>query len=363
MFQLKKGTNYNTSSTSLYSMNISKSLLTPLFCIIFFGINAQQLHTPQEVVQYMKKSTIRYQMDSLSVKLEAISYPLVEKGNFVIKTENSIEIQKQAFSLNKQAKRFYKKAQKAIVKENAGKVIKFYTKAIEAQPDQLRLINEFANFYWENGDMENIVFWAKKGIELNPIDFEAHARLALAYQNLGKKTEALDHIISAHLNNRNHPKVVEVLQSIFSDNELNYQDYTFQPEYKIENRDSNQVSIQANHEPWKSYAACKALWQNEENYRKEMSHLASTNLESIEVKECLLNALIAFSKMKTGKDNFPIFEFLEKSLRHRMIDDFILYEIKLRQNPTLIYFLSKEKKERIVRYLKTIRVGKEVTPE
>jgi len=41
-------------------MNISKSLLAVLFCIISFGngINAQQLHTPQEVEQYMKKSTI-----------------------------------------------------------------------------------------------------------------------------------------------------------------------------------------------------------------------------------------------------------------------------------------------------------------
>ena len=49
-------------------MNIPKSLLALLFCIISLGINAQQLHTPKEVEQYMKKSTIGYQMDSLSVK-------------------------------------------------------------------------------------------------------------------------------------------------------------------------------------------------------------------------------------------------------------------------------------------------------
>jgi len=346
-------------------MNISKSLLAVLFCIISFGngINAQQLHTPQEVEQYMKKSTIQYQMDSLSEKMEVISFPLVEKGNYLKPTEKGISLQKQDFSLNKKAKKFYKKAQKAVAKEKIEKAIKFYSKAMDAEPKQSQLINEVANFYWENGDMEQVVFLTSKGIESNPIDFEAHARLALAYEQLGKDAEAMEEIILAHLYNRNHPKVIEILKNIFAKNGIIYQDYIFQPEYKIENRNAKQVSIQANFEPWKSYAACKALWQNEEEYRTEMSHLANTSLASIEEKECLLNALIGYGNMKTGKENFPIFNFLEKSLQHRMIDDFIFYEIKLREDPTLIYFLSKEKKQRIIRYLKTIRVGKEVTTE
>ena len=341
-------------------MNIPKSLLAIYFCIISFGMTAQELHTPQEVEQYMKKSTIQYQIDSLSVELESVFLPLIEKGNFLEKTEKGLHIKQQEFLLHKKSKRFYKKA---VAKEKYEKAIKYYTKAIEAQPDQLRLMNEFANFYWENGDWENVVFWAAKGVELNPIDFEAHVRLALAYQNLGKRTEALEHIIAAHLYNRNHPKVIEALRSIFAENGMNYQDHIFEPEYKIENIDSNQVSIQADFEPWRSYAACKALWRNEETYRTEMSHLAKVSITSIEQKECLLNALIGYGKMETGKEKFPIFKVLEKSLQHRMIDDFIFYEIKLRQDPTLIYFLSKEKKQRIVRYLKTIRVGKGVTPE
>jgi len=344
-------------------MNISKSLLAIYFCIISFGINAQRLHTPQEVEQYMKKSTIQYKMDSLSVKLDSVFFPLMEQGNFLEKTEEGIQLQQQEFSLNKKSKRFYKKAKKALVKKKLEKTIKYYTKSIEAQPDQLQLMNELANFYWKNVAMENVVFWTEKVVELNPIDFEAHAQLALAYQSLGKKSAALEHIIAAHLYNRNDPKIIESLRSIFTENGIKYQDYIFQPEYKIENRDSNQISIQANYEPWKSYAACKALWQNEATYRTEMSHLAKTNITSIEQKECLLNALIGYGKMKTGKEQFPIFDVLEKSLKHRMVDDFIFYEIKLRQDPTLIYFLPKEKKERIVRYLKTIRVGKEVTPE
>lgn len=89
----------------------------------FFGINAQQLHTPQELEQYMKKSTIRYQIDSLSVELEAISFPLVEEGDFLIITENSIEIQKQDLFLNKKAKRFYKKLTRQLLRKKLRKLL------------------------------------------------------------------------------------------------------------------------------------------------------------------------------------------------------------------------------------------------
>lgn len=350
-------------SNSLYSMNILKSHLPLLFCIISFGIDAQQLHTPQEVQQYMKKSTIQYQIDSLSQELAPISFSLIEGDLFVIKTGENIQLQKRELQLNKKAKRFYKKAQKAIEKGKMEKVVKFYKKAIEVAPNQLPLINEFAHFYQKNGDVENAIFWSKKGIELNPVGVEAHFQIALAYQRVGKKMEAMDHIIWAHLYNRNSLRIIESLQSIFKENGLTYENYSFQPKFKIESKKDNIVSIQANTEPWKSYAACKALWQNEEDYRLEMGRSANVAITSIEQKECLLNALIAFSKLEKGALDFPIFTILEKSLQYRMIDDFIFYEIELRRDPTLIYFLSKEQKIKIIRYLKTVRIGEEVTTE
>lgn len=344
-------------------MNILKSHLPLLFCIISFGINAQQLHTPQEVQQYMKKSTIQYQIDSLSQELAPISFPLISEDLFLVKAEESIQLKKRELRLTKKAKRFYKKAQKAIEKKKTEKAIKFYRKAIEAAPNQVPLINEFAHFYQKNGDVEEAIFWFKKGIELNPIGVEAHFQIALAYQSVGKKTEAMEHIIWAHLYNRNALRIIESLQSIFKENGLDYENYAFQPEFKIKSKKDNVVSIQANAEPWKSYAACKALWQNEENYRIEMGRSANVAITSIEQKECLLNALIAFSKLEKGAMDFPILTVLEKSLRYRMIDDFIFYEIELRKDPTLIYFLSKEQKIKIIRYLKTIRIGEEVTTE
>lgn len=344
-------------------MNILKTFL--LACLFFLSAAsfAQQLHTPKEVEQYMKKSAIEYKMDSLSVVVDSISLPLVDKGYFFVENELGGQIQKKDFPWNKKAQRFRKKAIKFTAKNKYTKAIKFYKKAVDAQPNHPVLLNELANVFWEIGEMDNAAFWAKKGVELNPIDFEAHARLALSYQQLGKIELAKNHISLAHLYNRNHPKVIRILENIFAENNLVYQDAVFFPKYQVDIKSVTEVSVQANDAPWKSFAACKALWQTETIYKEEMSRLANTNIASIEQKECLLNALIAYEKMEVGKENFPLLDMLEKSLRFGLVDDFILYEIELRKDPMMIYLLSEEKFDRLLRYLNTVRVNREVTPE
>jgi len=64
--------------------------------------------------------------------------------------------------------------------------------------------------------------------------------------------------------------------------------------------------------------------------------------------------------MEEGKDAYPLLEYLGVSLQNEMVDDFILYEIKSREDPTIMSLLPKDKIYKVMRYLMTIRVGKEV---
>lgn len=345
-------------------MNISKSLFLVIH-LIFCGVilNAQELHMPDEVEQYMKKSSNQYKIDSLSVRIDSIALPLIENGYAIAKNEDKDNLQKQPSELPRKARKYHRKALKFKKKKNYPKTIKFYKKALQVVPNHSQLINELAKVYDENDAIEEVIYWTKKSIEMNPIDFEAYARLAIAYQKNGNHEKALECIIKSHLYNRNHRGVIESMKNIFANHGMAYHDFTFQPKYKIENQGPKKISIQANEIPWKSYAACKALWLNEENYRERMSHLANTTTSKIEQKECLLNALISYERMKEGKNAFPYFEVLGNALRNRMIDDFIFYEIDLRQNPKIIFSVSDEKILRIIRYLTTVRVNREVTSE
>ena len=82
-------------------MNASKSLFIFLMSFYSYAIFAQQLHTPSEVQQYMKKSKIQYQIDSLSVTLGSVSFLLVEEGLFLVKNEENTELQKREFISDK----------------------------------------------------------------------------------------------------------------------------------------------------------------------------------------------------------------------------------------------------------------------
>ncbi|HFB99721.1 MAG TPA: hypothetical protein ENJ53_02840 [Phaeodactylibacter sp.] len=338
-------------------MNNLKSLFIFFICCVSFFVSAQQLHTPQEVVQYMEQSTVEYVIDSSVVTLDSVVLPMVEKGYFLEKSKMGNQLQKKNFPLSKKSKKYLKKAQKAADQNDFSKTIKYYKKALNATPNHPAIINDLASVYWTNGKMEEVVFWAKKGVELNPIDFESHARLALAYLYLGKNKKALEHILLAHLYNRNHPKVIKILKKVFAKNGMNYQDYFFQPKYNIEVNDSTKIIIHAHQLPWMAYARCKALWQNDENYKKEMSQLANVSIATIEQKECLLNALIGYRQMKTGKENYPLLGVLGKAMRKKMVNDFIFYEIELRQDPMMIYLVPQKKINRIIEYLTTVRVN------
>ncbi len=342
--------------------SIKPYILILILSIGFSGVVAQQLHTPQEVLQYMKKSSIEYQIDSVEVSKKPISFPLIETGQILISNDQEIQIQQNSFFLPRKAKKYRKKARKAVRKNNFSKAKKYYKKAIGEAPDQTELIHEVTDFYWENEKMEELIFLEKKVIETNPIDFLAHAKLAVAYQNINEKEKALEHIITAHLYNRNHPRIIQQLKSIFQEHRMDYQDYSFFPKYRIIKVDEK-IVVEAMDAPWRSFGACKALWQNEEDYRKQMSHLANVSLNQIEQKECLLNALITYNGMKTGKENFPLLDILGTSLQHGMVDDFILYEIQLRNDPNLIHFLTKEKIDKVIKYLKTIRVHQDIVEE
>ena len=212
-------------------------------------------------------------------------------------------------------------------------------------------------FYKKNEKPEEVIHWSEQILKVNPIDAQSFYQLALAYQDIGKKEAALEHIIWAHFYNRNDRKIISHLKNIFFEHKLNYQDFTFQPEYQIATLENNIISIQANEAPWKAFASCKALWQNEEKYREDMSHLAHVLPDLIELKECLLNALITYNGMEMGKENYPLLGILKDALQKGMVNDFIFYEIQLRDNPNLIHFLPKEKIESLIQYLKTVRVS------
>ena len=334
------------------------SLFFLLFCHLMYG---QRLHTPSDIQQYLKKSSIHFSMDSLMETSSAKDLTLVDDCNFVVITEKGYQLEKREFTLSSTAKKYLSKAEKFERKNKVGKSIKFLKKAHDMHPENMRVMKYLGSLYLENNQAERAIILLENVIEINDIDFEAHSLLAAAYMKTGQKKKALHQISLAHLLNRNHQKIIEILKVIYLENGLQYSNYVFEPKYKIEITDSLNVSIQANEAPWKAYAACKGLWKHDIEYKKKMMNFANIELPKVEEKECLLNALLSYEQMETGKEAYPLLAYLGVSLENKMVDDFILYEIKSRDNPAMMSLLPKERLLEVMKYLTTIRVGQKAS--
>jgi len=92
-----------------------------------------------------------------------------------------------------------------------------------------------------------------------------------------------------------------------------------------------------------------------------MMNFANIELPKVEEKECLLNALLSYEQMERGKEEYPLLAYLGVSLENKMVDDFILYEIKSRKDPTMMSLLPKERLVEVMNYLTTIRVGQKAS--
>ena len=325
----------------------------------FFFTNhllAQYLHDPAEIIRIMDKSKIQYVLDTLPLELEKKEYPLVEETWLAIETPEGIVLEQQDTSLSSQAKKNYAKGMKAYEKANYEKAISFCKKALADHPTNLELMKRIGRSYdaWNNN--ETAKYWYQQAIDFSFIDFEAHYLIAHLYQLDENQDKAIYHISLAHLLNRNHKGILKALKEIYAHFGIEFKEWTLEPIYTISKKENNQIRISAEAIPWRAYANCKAVWQFESAYSDKMKSLSKATVSLIEEKECLLNALIAYEKLKTEKDKYPELKCLSEVLIQRKVDDYILYEVSALSNPTALILLPKEKLEHLISYLLSYHV-------
>lgn len=323
-------------------------------------IIAQSLHMPAEIQQLMANSTFSYQLDSTikHIVLEKEKFPIIEKGWQVITTNEGIQLKQSLIQTDETSEKYRKKAKDYLENKKYSKAIKLYNKALAHQPDNIELMKSLGKAYQANKKEQTAIGWYIKVIEQNHVDFEAHLQLAICFDLDNRMDLALKHITLAHIFNRNDLDILQILQKIYAKSGLTYEQWTLEPQYQIQKTIDGKILIQYQEKPWCAYASCKAVWENEANYRKEMEQMSASSASIIQEKECLFNALIEYERLESGKENFPALANLALALLNKKVNNYVLYEILSKRDPLLIYSLNNSQLEELIHYLLTIRVGK-----
>ncbi len=334
--------------------NVFKAFLVLFCCGFIVQLPGQSLHTPAEMSQLIEKSAIKFLLDTLNQPIIPKNDPVMDQGWYAIRSSKGIQLDQPLILTNKKALKYQSKANKCLKRMQLGKAKKYFKAALKESPNSIVLLKQLASTYIEAGDDESAETTLLKALDINPIDFQAHELLADIYR-VEKNNKTIKHISFAHLLNRNDENLINKLQEIYKENRLVYEKWRLTPQYEVKKIQKELVSIRSNGSPWMAYGSCKAIWKYENGYKEKMEHLASVDIEMVEEKECLLNALINYEGLENGKEKYPALKALGLALENQYIDDYILYEKIAVEDPSIMSKLSVEQLEKIIVYLTDIR--------
>lgn len=328
-------------------------------CLCTNFLNAQDLHTPKEIMDILEKSTLAYQINKLEtpIPLQDQTYNLNNSDFYRVKEGTSLVT--KSVELTEEALELKKKAEAAFRAKKYTEAREFYLQIKKLHPEYSKITTYIGQTYSLEGDIKKSIQLYKEAIKQNPIDYLGHWFLARSYAYNEDFEKALDEYIIAQILNRNHKLITRELQGVMSLFKKNYEDWSFNPQYKLTSTDSQNVKIFYGGADWITYALVKAVWAYEPGYRASMGLGPNEEVSILEEKEALASFYILnMDNKKLNKQ--PFFKALDKAFKNQQFDEFILYEILLVKIPFIAYQLPDEMMANLRKYILETRspVGK-----
>ncbi len=321
--------------------------LSVTLCYSLF-IQGQLLHTPANIKQIQEGSSLNYVLIPTKLHIQQLSLPIRQAHSIFlspVKTEGK-------------AKKYHKKALKSIKKKNQEAALSWYDKAFKLAPKNYPLLIEYATYcsQIEQFDKANLLY------EIVFFDFpqsyKIHQLLAKNFVRQKNYEKARYHATLAHLFNRNDPQVYQQLLDLSKLSGDHFQTWSFRPNYQLQfNEKDQEVQMIYTDSVWLGYINCKAVWKFEPDYAERMKLISDNPIEIIEEKECLLNAVLANERLESPYKD-PTLIGLAKAIEYKFINEFILYEQCLREQPELILERSNEELNALMQYLKLTHINK-----
>ncbi len=338
------------------------------FCILFFNLSmpvlsiGQDLHLPEDIAKIMDKSVIYYDLKHTPDIAKDKTLDILPNDFYFQKDENDGELLKR-YEIERNVK-LYKKYQKAngyIIKKKYSKARKIYKKLLKNHPENAIILTQIGWTYFHEKNYIEAIKSAKQAIRVNYIHYPAYILLTNIHLKSNQLDEAMEAITKAHLLNRNNPAIISILKQVFKQKKLVYEDdWAFVKQYKITKGEDNQILIEYANEPWRAYAACQAVWEYEPYYQDKMK-ITDDNLEKLRAHESLLNMMVAYENWdkEKPKKQFSMGLSIQKAIKEKMIAAFILYEVKLAENPKLAFYFTQDDINNLAKYIITVRSHKE----
>lgn len=323
--------------------------LLPILWLPSIFLNAQDLSSTAEIIRIMEDSDILYNFEVVDLEITALpgSDQLIyhqyyrktgPDGSFSTMQYNPLPTELQA--LMDQAEKHFSNNEIAQAQE-------FYKEILTLDSTYYKAQTYLGQTYGIQGDFKTAISLYRQVIQKNYIDYMAHWFLADAFLRTGEPEKALSEIITAHILNRNNPRILNSLNVILQENKKKLKDWKFIPQFEIDSVEGTGVRIRAEEE-WLGWAMTEAVWRYEPGFSADRKNDIMTK-----TKQCIIG-YISNKDKKDFKKNEGLAAF-QAAADKGLIDAFILYEFVLPQYPLVGAQLTEALLEEIAQYLLTIR--------
>jgi hypothetical protein len=243
----------------------------------------------------------------------------------------------------------------ATEKPNYKKIIKLLDKSLKNHPQNAQIYTLLGEAYFQQQNYDKAKIAFEKAISINPIDYIARWQLGEILLLQNQTDSALQIITLAHLYNRNQPRLLLRMRDLYLRYGFSYEHaWNFSPLYQ-NYRDKGNIIVRAEG-IWLTYAMYKAVWEYEPDYLYIKSKQAVSDYLFHQEMEAVLGTYMTYSKLEEAdKKIYPAIRALETALDNEMLEEYIMYEIVLVEQPSLAYYLTPEFTERLFAYIKAVR--------
>lgn len=311
-------------------IKLKYTFLTIFLSFSYFS-HGQFLRTPEEMEEIVSREPSKYILQ----ETDNLSDTAFENCRQAINTTKAKTVSTK-FDLNSQV---ISKAKKKKLKRRNKKITKLLAKS-----EALHLTKELYANHYQLGNYEEALFYKLQFDNEQFFDFETEFFLAKTYFKTSRPKSALKHIFNAKIllpysqheyNAKDKQQVEKLLRQILLANNKTYQDWALQFSYCLANRDGK-TYISFKSQPWKTYAICKSVWQEDSQHKTKMATISDQAPWIVEEKECLLNALVSYLRHEENNPKYTGLQQLAMALENNYVGDFIQYEsfaARYQQNP------------------------------
>ncbi len=320
---------------------------------------AGEFHTPQEFLQIMETSQIKFsvraqnELISDSMVSAPVAVPVIDPFFNIMSRGTQVRV----FSDKPGAERekFWEAARAYEVEKKWADSKILYEKVINISPDYFKSYTYYGKSLLDQGEYEAAIGQLTKAVALNDIDWEAHLWLGQAHFRSNNILKAKKHLIYAFVLNKRDPHIQETLRFVLRSSALDIRSNRLKQPFYIHNPKKGHVDIvlqKGEGEACMAMATCMAVWKYDEDYIETMLRGRNDSLSLLMFKECIMTQALANSVLVNKNIDLPHTQkYLYAAVLDKLIDAIILWEIAATLDPLTVLVATREQRQEMARYI------------